>query len=92
MSLALIFGAVVFLVLGTTAGTEYTTAWLLATHPQLTAEPRVTTTSGTDPSGPTPTGNPVPPVTSRHVVLTAHGVKQRTDQRLPPRIAWPNAF
>ncbi|SDN05678.1 tellurite resistance protein TerC [Streptomyces wuyuanensis] len=29
VSLALIFGAVVFLVLGTTAGTEYTTAWLL---------------------------------------------------------------
>ncbi len=29
ISLALIFGAVVFLVLGTTAGTEYTTAWLL---------------------------------------------------------------
>lgn len=29
LSLALIFGAVVFLVLGTTAGTEYTTAWLL---------------------------------------------------------------
>ncbi|GAA2484998.1 hypothetical protein GCM10010393_14870 [Streptomyces gobitricini] len=29
VSLALVFGAVVFLVLGTTAGTEYTTAWLL---------------------------------------------------------------
>src|SRR5919112_4387595 len=29
VSLALIFGVVVFLVLGTTAGTEYTTAWLL---------------------------------------------------------------
>ncbi|MFD3825826.1 TerC family protein [Streptomyces sp. NPDC058625] len=29
VGLALIFGAVVFLVLGTTAGTEYTTAWLL---------------------------------------------------------------
>lgn len=29
VSLALIFGAVVFLVLGSTAGTEYTTAWLL---------------------------------------------------------------
>lgn len=29
VSLALIFGGVVFLVLGTTAGTEYTTAWLL---------------------------------------------------------------
>ncbi|GHH42880.1 TerC family protein [Streptomyces candidus] len=29
VSLALIFGAVVFLVLGTGAGTEYTTAWLL---------------------------------------------------------------
>ncbi|GHB26159.1 hypothetical protein GCM10010346_57280 [Streptomyces chryseus] len=29
VSLALIFGAVVFLVLGTAAGTEYTTAWLL---------------------------------------------------------------
>jgi tellurite resistance protein TerC len=29
VSLALIFGAVVFLVLGMTAGTEYTTAWLL---------------------------------------------------------------
>jgi tellurite resistance protein TerC len=29
VSLALIFGAVVFLVLGPTAGTEYTTAWLL---------------------------------------------------------------
>ncbi|WP_328863131.1 TerC family protein [Streptomyces sp. NBC_00306] len=29
ISLALIFGAVIFLVLGTTAGTEYTTAWLL---------------------------------------------------------------
>ncbi|MFI9781801.1 TerC family protein [Streptomyces sp. NPDC051956] len=29
VSLALTFGAVVFLVLGTTAGTEYTTAWLL---------------------------------------------------------------
>ncbi|MGA5452023.1 TerC family protein [Streptomyces umbrinus] len=29
VSLALMFGAVVFLVLGTTAGTEYTTAWLL---------------------------------------------------------------
>ncbi|MGW0330748.1 TerC family protein [Streptomyces sp. NPDC003011] len=29
VGLALVFGAVVFLVLGTTAGTEYTTAWLL---------------------------------------------------------------
>jgi tellurite resistance protein TerC len=29
VGLALIFGVVVFLVLGTTAGTEYTTAWLL---------------------------------------------------------------
>ncbi len=29
VSLALMFGAVVFLVLGATAGTEYTTAWLL---------------------------------------------------------------
>lgn len=29
IGLALVFGAVVFLVLGTTAGTEYTTAWLL---------------------------------------------------------------
>lgn len=29
VSLALVFGAVVFVVLGTTAGTEYTTAWLL---------------------------------------------------------------
>ncbi|MFF5933627.1 TerC family protein [Streptomyces sp. NPDC012508] len=29
VGLALIFGAVVFVVLGTTAGTEYTTAWLL---------------------------------------------------------------
>ncbi|MFB7940072.1 TerC family protein [Streptomyces sp. NPDC056049] len=29
VSLALVFGAVVFLVLGSTAGTEYTTAWLL---------------------------------------------------------------
>ncbi|GGW99093.1 membrane protein [Streptomyces malachitofuscus] len=29
VSLALVFGAVVFLVLGVTAGTEYTTAWLL---------------------------------------------------------------
>lgn len=29
VGLALLFGAVVFLVLGTTAGTEYTTAWLL---------------------------------------------------------------
>ncbi|GAU71161.1 integral membrane protein MviN [Streptomyces sp. NBRC 110611] len=29
VGLALIFGGVVFLVLGTTAGTEYTTAWLL---------------------------------------------------------------
>ncbi|CAO0830931.1 Membrane protein OS=Streptomyces microflavus OX=1919 GN=Smic_37350 PE=3 SV=1 [Streptomyces microflavus] len=29
VSLALIFGGVVFFVLGTTAGTEYTTAWLL---------------------------------------------------------------
>jgi tellurite resistance protein TerC len=29
VSLAVIFGVVVFLVLGTTAGTEYTTAWLL---------------------------------------------------------------
>lgn len=29
VSLALVFGGVVFLVLGTTAGTEYTTAWLL---------------------------------------------------------------
>ncbi|MFD5125716.1 TerC family protein [Streptomyces sp. NPDC058385] len=29
VGLALIFGAVVFFVLGTTAGTEYTTAWLL---------------------------------------------------------------
>ncbi|MFJ9637088.1 TerC family protein [Streptomyces sp. NPDC101178] len=29
VSLALIFGVVVFFVLGTTAGTEYTTAWLL---------------------------------------------------------------
>ncbi|MER7722302.1 TerC family protein, partial [Streptomyces flaveolus] len=29
VGLALVFGAVVFLVLGGTAGTEYTTAWLL---------------------------------------------------------------
>ncbi|NEE58316.1 TerC family protein, partial [Streptomyces sp. SID8455] len=29
VTLALIFGGVVFFVLGTTAGTEYTTAWLL---------------------------------------------------------------